>query len=185
LQALINQGMIGEMTQKAEPIIKQTEVLMASSNELLKTFTDSKKEISEMLANFNQISASLKNTLARGEIDQILSNTRILTESLQKLTQQVAPLMTKSNTLLDKFNALEIEKTVTQANQAMLSINQSLSAINEGKGTIGALLKSDTLVRNVNKTLLDLDKVFIDLRENPKRYISISLFPKKEKKEKK
>ncbi len=185
LKPLISQGMIGEITQKAEPLMKKTEKLMDSSNDILKTVADSKKEIAEMLQNFNQISASLKNTLARGEIDQILANTRTLTESLQKLTQQVNPLITKSNNLLDKMNALEIEKTITQANQAMSNINQSLSAINEGKGTIGALLKSDSLYQNMNKTLLDLDKIFLDLRENPKRYVNISVFPKKDKKEKK
>lgn len=184
LKSTISKGMIGEMTEKADPLLKKTETIMDSSNEILKTIADSKKEISEMLANFNQISTSLKNTLARGEIDQILANTRVLTESLQKITQQVAPLMTKSNNLLDKMNGLEIEKTISQANQAMTSINKSLSDINEGKGTIGALLKSDTLVKNMNKTLLDLDKIFLDLRENPKRYTSISVFPKKEKKEK-
>ncbi len=185
LQSVVNPSMINDLAEKAEPLMKKTELLLDNSNEILRTVADSKKEINEMLANFNQVSASLKNTLAKGEIDQILTNTRVLTESLQKLTQQVTPLMTKSNTLLDKMNALEIEKTVSQANQAMNSINQTLSGINEGKGTIGALLKSDTLVRNMNKTLLDLDKVFLDLRENPKRYVGISVFPAKGEKEKK
>ena len=38
---------------------------------------------------------------------------------------------------------------------------------------------------NLNKTVKDLDKLFIDMQEHPSRYVHFSIFGKKEKAEKK
>jgi phospholipid/cholesterol/gamma-HCH transport system substrate-binding protein len=64
------------------------------------------------------------------------------------------------------------------------NLNALLLGIQRGEGTLGKLLKDDSLYNNLTKTAEDLDKLFVDLRENPKRYVHISVFGKKDKSKK-
>jgi phospholipid/cholesterol/gamma-HCH transport system substrate-binding protein len=59
-----------------------------------------------------------------------------------------------------------------------------LSQINQGQGSLGKLTKNDSLYNNLNQFAADLDALVIDLKANPKRYVSISVFGRKDKKPK-
>ena len=62
---------------------------------------------------------------------------------------------------------------------------QVLNNLNEGQGSMGKLLNDDSLYYYLTQTAADLDSLFIDLRENPDRYVQFSVFGKKDKTEKK
>ncbi|MBC7863938.1 MAG: MCE family protein, partial [Bacteroidia bacterium] len=57
--------------------------------------------------------------------------------------------------------------------------NLILDQINKGEGTVGKLVKNDSLYNNLNKSAQDLDKLMKDLRQNPERYLHFSVFGKK------
>jgi phospholipid/cholesterol/gamma-HCH transport system substrate-binding protein len=50
---------------------------------------------------------------------------------------------------------------------------------------MGKLLKDDSLYYYLTRTAADLDSLFIDLQENPGRYVQFSVFGKKDKSDKK
>ncbi len=51
-----------------------------------------------------------------------------------------------------------------------------------GGGWVGAVVASVVSgVATLTQTMEDLDKLFIDMRENPKRYVQFSVFGKKDK----
>ena len=56
-----------------------------------------------------------------------------------------------------------------------------MAQVNSGQGTIGKLIKNDSLYNNLNKSSEDLDKLLKDLRINPERYMHISVFGKKDR----
>ena len=58
-------------------------------------------------------------------------------------------------------------------------LNQVISGINNGEGSLGKLAKDEELYNNLNKTSQNLNSLILDLKENPKRYINISVFGKK------
>ena len=60
-----------------------------------------------------------------------------------------------------------------------------MEKINQGKGTLGLLVNNDTLYQNLASLSRELDLLIKDLRENPKKYINVSVFGKSEKKDKK
>jgi phospholipid/cholesterol/gamma-HCH transport system substrate-binding protein len=51
-----------------------------------------------------------------------------------------------------------------------------MEKINKGEGTIGMLINNDSLYNALEQSAVDLDKLLVDLRENPKRYVHISVF---------
>jgi phospholipid/cholesterol/gamma-HCH transport system substrate-binding protein len=167
--------------RKADPLVVKADSIMTSVNTVVQALAQSKGDITDMLKNFNDISGSLKNTLAQEDINQMLRNMRQLSASLLVLEKQFHPIASKMDSLTTKFNRLEIEKATKELNASMANLNQILKKVNEGEGTLGALANDDSLYTNFIKVSENADKLFIDLRENPKRYLNISVFGKKDK----
>jgi phospholipid/cholesterol/gamma-HCH transport system substrate-binding protein len=53
--------------------------------------------------------------------------------------------------------------------------------VQSGKGTLGKLMKDETLYKNLEKTSKELELLLQDVRLNPTRYINVSVFGKKNK----
>lgn len=181
LQAKKNEGLMAELSEKADPLVAKADSIMSSVNEVMQALAQSKGDMSDMLKNFNEISGSIKNTLAQDDINQMLRNMRQLSASLIELERQFHPIAGNMDSLTRKFNRLELEKATQQLNASMANLNQILQKVNDGEGTLGALANNDSLYTNLNQVSEDADKLFIDLRENPKKYFHISVFGKKDK----
>lgn len=184
LQTKIDEGLLGQVMSKADPIIAKTDSIMTQVNDALKIVTSSKKSIKNMIRNIEEITTSANQTLKSGQIDQILRNANELTASLVRLERKFEPIVGKMDNLADKMNKVELEKTIEQANSTLANLNQILDKVNKGEGTLGALANDDSLYNNLNNMTKSLDKTIIDLRENPKRYVDLSIFGSKEKKKK-
>jgi phospholipid/cholesterol/gamma-HCH transport system substrate-binding protein len=94
--------------------------------------------------------------------------------------KQLKPLLTKFNTIADSLQAVKIGETLNSANKAVSSLQRIVSKLEKGQGTAGKLLMNDSLYVGLNKALLDLDKLLIDVRLQPKRYVNVSIFGKKD-----
>ena len=70
----------------------------------------------------------------------------------------------------------------------MVDLNESISAtkeilagINNGEGTVGQIFTNQELYVSLTSNLNQLEWLLQDLRLNPKRYLSVSVFGKKQK----
>jgi phospholipid/cholesterol/gamma-HCH transport system substrate-binding protein len=125
------------------------------------------KEIKSTVVSVRTTSDDLQKTLAilkqnERNINQILTNVNHVTDTLK---QSLGPIR-------DNLNG------------TMTSIRDVLDRANRGEGNLGLLLKDEKLYRNLERTTEDLDRLLIDIRQHPSRYVHISLFGKKEKKDK-
>jgi phospholipid/cholesterol/gamma-HCH transport system substrate-binding protein len=48
--------------------------------------------------------------------------------------------------------------------------------IQGGKGSVGAVLTEDQMYEDLHKTILDMQFLLQDIRENPKRYVTFKVF---------
>lgn len=174
-------NLMTDLGDKAAPLLSKVDSIMLQVKDVLKTFSDSKNDLTATFKNVNEITAALKNTVKSGQIDNLLANSNKLMTSLQELQGKFTPILDKTSQVLTKVNKLELEETFKKANNAVGQLNDLLTSVKKGEGTIGALMKTDSLYQNINKTIMDLDKVFLDLRENPKKYVNISILGKKSK----
>jgi phospholipid/cholesterol/gamma-HCH transport system substrate-binding protein len=102
-----------------------------------------------------------------------------LSNDLVETEKQLKPLMGKFNTIADSLQALKLGKTVNEINSSLASVQKIVLSLEQGKGSAGKLLKNDSLYLSLNKTLVNLDKLLLDFRLQPKRYLNISVFGKK------
>jgi phospholipid/cholesterol/gamma-HCH transport system substrate-binding protein len=51
--------------------------------------------------------------------------------------------------------------------------------LSKGRGTAGQLMTNDSLYKNLSSSLESLNRLLVDMKANPKRYVHFSLFGKK------
>jgi len=86
----------------------------------------------------------------------------------------------KTSQIADSIQSLELSETVKKTQEAVDKLNSAIAKINEGDGTLAKLTNDDSLYVNLNSAAENLNKLLIDVRENPGRYIQFSVFGKKE-----
>ena len=56
------------------------------------------------------------------------------------------------------------------------SLDTVIGRMERGEGTLGRLSRDEDLYQNVAAAALSLDELLTDIRENPKRYVTIEIF---------
>ena len=91
----------------------------------------------------------------------------------------VTPLLAEYTKLGEKMNAIDIESRLMRMDSVLLGTQEFIGRLNSNEGTLGKLMTNDSLYNALNSSMTDLDSLFIDLRENPKRYVHFSIFGRK------
>ena len=63
----------------------------------------------------------------------------------------------------------------------MANLDQLTAKIENGDGSMGLLMNDKELYSNLNNASRELDLLLQDFRLNPKRYVNVSVFGKKQK----
>jgi phospholipid/cholesterol/gamma-HCH transport system substrate-binding protein len=149
-------------------------------------------KLDSILTNINILlsDAALKNTLKN--VEQITGHLTVTTHQLSLLTasisQQMPQMLSKvdgvlANTegLTHQLNSLDVSATMEKVDKTLANVQQLTDALNSNEGTLGLLMRDPQLYNNMNATMGDADKLLIDLKEHPKRYVHFSIFGKKDK----
>jgi phospholipid/cholesterol/gamma-HCH transport system substrate-binding protein len=178
-------GVSALLKERAIPVIANADSLLVSFRQISNKFDHTGTYLNTLLKTSNQtvsnINGSVDGIVAdnRANIAQISSNMKTLSTDLIETEKQLRPLLTKFNTVADSLNALKIGKTLKEVDATVISLKKIVQGLERGEGTAGKLIKNDSLYLGLNKTLIDLDKLLLDFRLQPKRYIGISVFGKK------
>ena len=167
------------LKSKLPSMANKADTLMFSIDSLLKilhnTFDDDmQKNIQSIVANLEQMASN-----ERRKIAAILSNFESVSGNLQKNNEDISKLIANLTGFSETLAASDVKNTVDNANRSLTQLNNLLSGVNEGQGTLGKFVKDDSLYIYLQRTSDDLDKLLIDLRENPKNYVHFSLFGRK------
>lgn len=151
-----------------------------------------KNNMQDVLANFNRISANLVVTSASLQT-LINQQTRTLSSSMNNLNSfaknladnndKITATMTNLETSTRNLSKADIDGTVNQLRSTVEKLNTAVEKIDSKDGSIGRLLNDTQLYDNLANTTRSLNTLMDDIRVNPKRYVSISIFGGKAKKE--
>jgi phospholipid/cholesterol/gamma-HCH transport system substrate-binding protein len=174
------------INEKITPITENVDTALVNLNVLIRKFQAMSGNIDATLVNLRATSSTLNSTLAQNQraIKGIANNLNTLSASMNDPRTGVRPLLGKFNSFADTLSQMQLAQTVERTNRSIANLNQMLTQINQGQGSLGKLTKNDSLYNNLNQFAADLDALVVDLKANPKRYVSISVFGRKEKKPK-
>ncbi len=176
-------GISSLLQEKALPVVTHADSLVRNLNVVVEGFKETGLILNQVMRNYDQTGSNLNGLLSenRKNLVGITANLNKLTNSLLVTEKELQPLLAKTNTLADSLNALRIGSTLQAANQAIAELQQILAGVKAGNGTAGKLITDETLYNNLNRTMVSLNKLMTNLREEPKRYVHISVFGKKDK----
>jgi phospholipid/cholesterol/gamma-HCH transport system substrate-binding protein len=174
------------LTEQTGPVADDIGALIRQLNVELENFHETelllRETIEKINSNLDQTYLMIKEN--RENFKVTLENLNGLTLNLKDASTELKPLLMDADVFIDSLNNLELSSTLESMSNSMDNLNLLLKNLNEGEGSMGKLLHDDSLYYYLTRTAADLDSLFIDLRENPERYVQVSVFGKKDKTEK-
>jgi len=164
-----------------------------ATNEIAKTYT----QLSKLIANLASITGTLDKSMAQYDhrLKGTLANVETLTGALAKNQDKISSSIAHLESIMKQLDESNTGELVTEAKTTLKTLEQSLNEANtsfeqlslmmkdlqEGKGTMGKLMKDEAMYNNLSDASHQLDLLLQDFRLNPKRYVNVSVFGKKQK----
>lgn len=145
---------------------------------------NAKGNIQQMLANLNSATKSLDQMVnpQTGSLGKSLKNVETITNGLAKDGGKIDSTIDNFSKLSHNLSNAKISETIDALKNSLTNFNAILAKMNSKDGTLGALLNDRQLYDEFRQTNRSLNTLLDDLRVNPKRYVNISVFGKKDKK---
>jgi phospholipid/cholesterol/gamma-HCH transport system substrate-binding protein len=172
-------GMLSVVGEKLSPLQTKVEATVVTADSLLTNLNNvfdrrtqqnirqAVADLSATMQEFTQASHSLNGMISgnKSKIDGTLTNLNATSSNLVKIT--------------DSINAANLGQAVRKLEKSLANVDKIINDVESGKGTIGKLLKDDAMYSNLNGASKELKELIADIKNNPKRYVSISVFGRK------
>ncbi len=143
-------------------------------------------DLAATMDNLKNASSKIDGILAEnGQLGRILADVEGFTTTLDENKDEIDNLLNNLSTLSDSLAAAELASTINNANKTFEELALAMEKINNGEGTIGKLFQDESIFKNLETATANLDSLFVDIKANPNRYVHVSVFGRKEKKDKK
>lgn len=172
LQAVVKTGLMENVQSELMPsvaaIMPKIDTLLTNINNLVAdpAIASSVKRLDAITANLERTTTQLNALLAT--LPPITSNVKTITENVATATQDLTVV-----TGLAK--EMPLDSVMDNINAVTLNLKELTAQLGDKNSTLGKLMNDPALYNTLNKSVGSLDSLLIDIKKNPKRYISIKL----------
>jgi phospholipid/cholesterol/gamma-HCH transport system substrate-binding protein len=181
LQASSKLGLTDALAQQLEPLqakiqqlLENADVLFSNVNDILDTQT--RQNLKNSIASLNTTLSEF--SVASKSINELLADNKSKLNSTLKNVDKVSGNFA---TISDSLAKANLGQTVRNLEKTLAKVDKIMAELEQGNGTMGKLIKDETMYTNFAKTSKELELLLQDLRLNPTRYVNVSLFGKKNK----
>jgi phospholipid/cholesterol/gamma-HCH transport system substrate-binding protein len=148
-----------------------------------------KNNIGSTLENLNKITASMIVSTAAleqllnaqsGALAKTLNNVSSITGNLASNNEKINSVVTNLDKTTTKLAQLDLQSTLSSLDSTINNLKSLTGKFNSNDGTLGLLFNDPSLYKNLASTSNKLNLLLDDIRVNPKRYVSVSIFGKKQ-----
>lgn len=163
---------IGPLLSKVGMAVDSLSVTISGVNGILTE--KNRSRISNSLANLEHTLANVKDISANidgksEQIDVFIDNLAALSTQLGALVAKADSTMAGASKFIGSVNEADIAGTLE-------SLKRLVDNINNPEGSVGRLLTEDDVYNSVDSLLSDIDDLISKIKENPKKYLKISVF---------
>ncbi|MBS1743523.1 MAG: MCE family protein [Bacteroidetes bacterium] len=188
-------GIFTDVLKRVDPVLYEVTKAVSSIDSILIKVNgivdpNAKNNIGATLANLNKISAELLTSSASlnqllntqtGALAKTLNNASAVTGNLAASNDKITSVLSNLDKTTSNLSQLDLQKTLASLDATINELKNAMSKLDSTGGTAGLLLNDPTLYKNLASTANKLNLLIDDIRVNPKRYVSISVFGKKNK----
>lgn len=170
-------GLMDNVTNEVIPqvtsIIPKVDSLLSTVNTLVgdPAIYASIKRLDDITSNLNETTKKLNSFI--GTLPPVVNNVEDFTSNLNEISEDLAIVSKELKTLPIDSTMNNIATTTQNLQVLTTNLNNTLGNKNS---SLGLLMNDDKLYNNLSGAVGNLDSLFIDIKKNPKRYISIKLF---------
>lgn len=189
-----NAGIFDDVLKKVDPVLYEVRKAVSSIDTLLGKFNhildpNASGNIASVLANLNRVTAMMVystaslNTLLdtrTGALSKSLNNVSTITSNFASNNEKINHVMSNLDKTSSKFAELNFKKTLDTLDRTIRDLHSIVGNFNNNNGTLGKLINDPALYQNLASTGNKLNLLLDDIRVNPKRYVNISVFGKKQ-----
>ncbi|RAJ16025.1 MlaD family protein [Arenibacter echinorum] len=161
------------LQMKVEGAVTNADSLLMNVNDILDVKT--KKDLRESIAGLNVLVKSFQGSA--NSLNQILTDNK---DDLEKSISNLGVITDNFNKLSDTLANAGLGETIKKLQYTMGNINDMMAKIEGGEGSLGKLVNDKALYNNLADASRELDLLLQDFRLNPKRYVNVSVFGKKQ-----
>ena len=189
LRSQVERGLMEQVSQQMLPLKQKAERLLGSLDSVLlivqglfneetkKNLSNSFGSIDRTLRNLEGASGNL-DTLIQGEsarISSILQDVNSITGNLRNNNEEISNILGNVSAISDSLRQASLHQTLMSLDYILATTDSIMNKINRGVGTTGALLNDNDLYYNLNQVSENLNRLLVEFRYNPKRFINLSL----------
>ncbi len=181
-------GIIDDVKAQLTPTLSKVRITLDSLNSVFGKVNglidnEAKANLQQTLANINRASSALNGLLdnATGPLAKTLNNAEEFSNSLKSNADDIRATVANAKTASEKFAAIDIQPTINNLNETVVQMKALVAKIQSNDGTLGALINDKTLYKKLTDAILSAEILLDDVRKNPKRYVNISVFGRKDK----
>ena len=162
-----------------DPVVKD---LSAFSRQLSATLTDKEvRALQSIINNADSLLFETKNSLKiSAEINKIVNNLESFSTELRSLSsnlgEEIDPKLSKIDSILEQIQKFSDDlepasEGLKSFEKSMVNLQLIINDLNEGKGSLGKLLKDESLYDNLNEVVDNTNELINDVKENPTKYV--------------
>ena len=160
-------GSIDELSGQAGTVMTQIETLL--SDQTIGSVQGSARELETLLSSMSEVINE-----QRGELSGLTATLRRSAEGLEGAAA-AGPDLASAIARADSIMAT-LSQTSVALDGTIGSLRSILDKVDRGEGTLGRLVHDTALYDNMNASVVTLANLLAELKENPSKYVSLSIF---------
>jgi phospholipid/cholesterol/gamma-HCH transport system substrate-binding protein len=155
-----------EIAKKAQEAVDRMNRML--SDQAIKSVEASTVELSALLKELGGIAGE-----QRGELLAISKSLRKSAAGIEGAATrpELQEAIKKTDALMVRLD--DVSQSLGRSSRSLETV---MARVEKGEGSLGKLLKDEELYKNLNTTVENVNKLVVDLREHPRRYLKMSLF---------
>ena len=186
-------GIFTDVLSKVDPVLYQVTKAVTSIDSIMMKVNhildpNAKNNIGATLENLNKTTANLIGASASlqillntqtGALAGTLNNLNSFTSTLDKNSGKINNMVSNLDKTATNLSNLDLQQTLNTLNATIGDLKAAIGKFDKKDGTLGLLLNDTKLYENLRATSNKLNLLIDDVKTNPKRYLNISVFGKK------
>lgn len=180
LQSEIKPGLTDLVQQRLAPLQLKVEGAVTNADSLLANFNEilddrTKKDLQQSIHGLNELVKSFQNSA--DAVNGLLQSNK---EELDNSIANINNITTNFSKLSDSISGAGLVNTMKSLESTVANLDLLLAKIEKGEGTLGKMMHNEALYDNLSNASKELDLLLQDFRLNPKRYVNVSVFGRKQ-----